>query len=635
MNILPFFIIFQILVIGFIVSNLLKIKISKLEHASLSIIIGTTLFAWFQLIFTALSGYPFAIYTIIPISLLGLFIVLFKTKPRKWIKLQKKTKVSIFLFIVFWGVIFSQLLYTRMLEVKDDGWYTGGSTWGDLALHLTLTNYFSNQEVFDLTSPVYASQKLNYPFLYDFFSATLVRSGFSAQLSLALPSLALILSTLVIFYGIIMRVVNKNRAAWIFSLILLFNGGSGWLYFLEDYRSSNQNFLEFLFSMNFNYTHIYERNLHFSNIIADILLPQRSFILAMAIFSVVLLLMYELWKKKSNLKQSKELVILGLLIGSLPLIHVHTFIAASLLSGWILLLKNKTNLKSLKVLISYILLVCLVAVPQLIYMTSAENISSFINPILGWMEPEESLLIFWLKNMGIEFLFLIFGSLFFLFKVKNNSFFKALLIPSLLFFIFCNFYTLQPHIYDNIKIFMIIHIILSFVITITVMEVKSKLKFIIVPATVFLLIISGALSVFRESYQSWMFVSNEDLALAEKVIKLPINDAVYLTSDSHNHPVIMLGGKKTPMSFRGWLWTHGIDYSITEQAVASIYESKDDSSESLKELNVDYIVISNRERNQYKINENDFINKYPVALKFESTDIYAVSTRAAANTLAN
>ena len=46
------------------------------------------------------------------------------------------------ILIVFSACLFYQLLSTHMLQPKADGLYSGGSTWGDLAWHLSMISNF-------------------------------------------------------------------------------------------------------------------------------------------------------------------------------------------------------------------------------------------------------------------------------------------------------------------------------------------------------------------------------------------------------------------------------------------------------------------------------------------------------------
>jgi hypothetical protein len=82
------------------------------------------------------------------------------------------------------GALFALLFHGHMLHREAAGLYTGGSTFGDLALHATLASRFAFDEV-DLASPIASGQPLTYPFLGDFLVGCLVRGGWSMSTAFA------------------------------------------------------------------------------------------------------------------------------------------------------------------------------------------------------------------------------------------------------------------------------------------------------------------------------------------------------------------------------------------------------------------------------------------------------------------
>src|SRR4051812_6778152 len=62
------------------------------------------------------------------------------------------------------GLVFAGLFHGHMFHVEGGGLFTGGSSYGDLALHATLANRFAVGEV-SFASPLVAGEPLTYPFL--------------------------------------------------------------------------------------------------------------------------------------------------------------------------------------------------------------------------------------------------------------------------------------------------------------------------------------------------------------------------------------------------------------------------------------------------------------------------------------
>jgi hypothetical protein len=97
--------------------------------------------------------------------------------------------------------------------------------------------------------------------------------------------------------------------------------------------------------------------------------------------------------------------------------------------------------------------------------------------------------------------------------------------------------------------------------------------------------------------------TTEDLQLAEYVREQTPKDAVFLTSDRHNHPIPCLAGRRIVMGYRGWLWTHGIDYHIREDNVLRIYRGLSDVDGLLKQYDVSYVLLERNRTTQFPQNE--------------------------------
>jgi hypothetical protein len=90
----------------------------------------------------------------------------------------------ILLLLVFFVFLFVQLLSTHMLAQKADGLYSGGSTWGDLAWHLSMISNFAQRGSAAVReNPIFPGSRLSYPFVPDLISALLVRRGINLQAS--------------------------------------------------------------------------------------------------------------------------------------------------------------------------------------------------------------------------------------------------------------------------------------------------------------------------------------------------------------------------------------------------------------------------------------------------------------------
>ena len=146
-------------------------------------------------------------------------------------------------------LIFAPLFYyffsIRMFYPEADGLYSGGNSWNDMSLHLAISSAFVHGENFPPIFSVYAGEPLRYPFMPDFQTAILRVFGLSPYAALMLTAVPLALTITGIFYCLAVRIVKSRTASVLATILFLFNGGLGFIYFLEDWRKSGKRFGEF------------------------------------------------------------------------------------------------------------------------------------------------------------------------------------------------------------------------------------------------------------------------------------------------------------------------------------------------------------------------------------------------------
>jgi hypothetical protein len=138
-------------------------------------------------------------------------------------------------------------------------------------------------------------------------------------------------------------------------------------------------------------------------------------------------------------------------------------------------------------------------------------------------------------------------------------------------------------------------------------------------AVCFILIIpTGFLSVYRETYVSWKMFSDEDLALVNFVRANTPKDAIFLTSDKHNHPIPCLAGRSIVMGYRGWLWTHGINYTEKERDILVIYHAEVGYENLLVKYGINYILLEKNKTNDLGINYGYYMTQSKFQPIYES-----------------
>lgn len=506
------------------------------------------------------------------------------------------------ILMVFFGCLFWNLLSSHMLQQKSSGLYSGGSTWGDLALHATLsTNLYEKGLDATLKNyPIYSGEKTRYPFLMDYITTLLMKLGLSLRMSLIWPSFILLLAFIAVFYFLAQKITKSRLAAFFAPLIFFFNGTIFSLqYFWQDFKASGLKFFDFLGRMTKEYGHLADHKIEFSNIIADYILPQRAIILGLLVGSIVIYFLWQYWKSK----ETKKLAYAGVISGFLPIIHTHTFISIMLIAFGLGLLELIEHYKDFKHVIVrwlyYVIPAGVIALPFVLWLFPSGS-KGFFKVSIGWMKGEEFILWFWIKNLGLYILAFLAG--YWVSDEKLKKFYWSFLG----LFVITNIFIFQPHYYDNMKI-MLWWFLLSAILT---GKFFSYLKnrfgnwkgYALIGACFILLTSTGFLSVYRETYTSWLMFSNEDIALANFVKSNTPKDALFLTSDKHNHPVSCLSGRSVVMGYRGWLWTHGINYSEREGDIMSIYRADAGYEKLLDKYGIDYILLERDKTKDFNMN---------------------------------
>jgi hypothetical protein len=204
------------------------------------------------------------------------------------------------------------------------------------------------------------------------------------------------------------------------------------------------------------------------------------------------------------------------------------------------------------------------------------------------MSGNQPLWLFWLKNLSPHWL--VFALAYGMAKPKLKTFYLAFVG----LFVVGNLLVFQPYDWDNIKL-LVWWFLPSCVLAGFFLEqlwLRHSWRGASVALLLFVLMTAtGAASVYRELHLSWLMFSREDLELADFVRGSTGKDALFLTSDKHNNPVACLGGRRILMGYRGWLWSHGVDYRVREQDVMTIYSGSERARDLLTRYSIDYVLI--------------------------------------------
>jgi hypothetical protein len=507
---------------------------------------------------------------------------------------------------------------THFLPTIDGGWGSAGSTWGDLALHASLTARFAQQPRFEWDFPLLFGAPLTYPFLPDFLSGVLHRGGFSMRWGLLLPTLVLGLALVQLLFFAGWRATRSRLGAVFASLLMLFDGSAAGLpVFWQEWRASGLPLLDYLRGARHDFAHVQAINLRFSNIVCDALLPQRGMLVGLGAFLVAALLLRGAWERQARGAVARgALVTAALVLGSLPFVHVHTFIVLAGVMGWLATARFVRRLPGAWRWAAALGGGIALALPQLAWQLGHSYGESFSHWQLGWMTaPGESPIAFWVRNLGV-LLPILAAAPWWLRRWPAGGFWLHLLAPCLALFAIANVYLFQPHAYDNLKLLFYAYLALALGAgrLLAGWWRRGWPGRLGAAAVLLLATASGALSVLREATLRWPLLDAGEVEVGEELRRLTPAEARFLTADHHDHPVPMVAGRRIVLGYRGWLWTYGLQVAPVLADVRAIYAGGDGAPELLRRYGVDYVFVGPGERRAFEVNDDFFTARFPLLL---------------------
>ncbi|MFH0864263.1 MAG: hypothetical protein V1858_04200 [Candidatus Gottesmanbacteria bacterium] len=505
-----------------------------------------------------------------------------------------------FIFI-FFGFIFLHLSY-NILSIRPDGWYVGHvNLWGDLPLHLAFINSFLEQGKIFISSPIFSHSLPNYPILPDLLTAVLVKLNIPLAFALGMQFFILTMLLVFIIRKLILNFIKNEKVVFLTLMIFFFASGFGFYYFFQDYTNADKPLWLFLNNLPREYTNIKELGFWWINPIFAYFLPQRT-----TLFGFVLgLTTLWLWWKGYQTRKTILYIVAGLLTGLLPLVHPQSLIALFLLAVFFTPMSLVAAKQKKVIFFNWFifgLITVFLALP-LFFLTSsqAESVSKFLRVQVGWTAGQENIIWFWVKNLGLFWLFYIL-SLFWIFKRKRQQFYLHL--PFLCLFIIANIIVFQPWDFDNGKIFLYWFISAAFLVASFLNHFflnKGLLLKTILLVIIFLMTFSSLLDIWRSftPVSNLQLFDSNDIAMANVLKIATPKSAVFLTYQYHNNPVNSLAGRSIFLGYDGWLWSHGINYWQKKDDLIKMFAGDIDL---LKNYGINYIVIGPHERENLQIN---------------------------------
>ena len=640
-------------------------KKSPLVRAWLGAALGLALEMWlpalaaFFLRFTAAAQAA----ALLPLALLTAGAYLGRSREKRAAWTRDDTRLARLLLCVALPLtlVGAYLQWTHNIApAADGGLHVGQSTYGDLALHLAIASGLRGAS-FPPDYSILPGALLSYPFLADSLSTTFMLLGFDLRAAIVFPG---VLMTALTFSGYLIlaaRMADTKKGAALAALFFFLNGGLGFLYLVDMQGavlgSSGSNELQSVkglwervrlvlngwYQTPANHAEFTTYNLRWSNVIADMMVPQRTTLAGWTMVIPCIYLLYDAVRpgtlpglenaSDGQRMDLRQMILLGLWGGMLPMVNTHCFLALGLLSlGWMVydLIQNRKQFsRRLVPWAVYGLLAVAVAAPQLFTWTFSQSVGNdqFLKFRFNWVNGDQGMLDgylwFYIKNIGLPFVLILLALL------EKNEKRRFLAAGAFLIFLPAEFIQFQPNIYDNNKLFYIWYMLCCVIAADYGIELLDRLKgmrarpVIAVMACV-ACFATGVLAVGRECVGDYELFSAGDARAAAYVEENTDQDALFITGDQHNNFVSSLAGRRVVCGPDLWLYWHGYDQEtgVRHGEIRLFYEDPENNLDILEKYGVDYILVSEHERYNYDVMEDELARLFPVLYDRDGIAVY-------------
>ena len=504
------------------------------------------------------------------------------------------------------------LVVTHTLNYDDGAYYTGQATYGDMNMHLGFITSIARQHTFPPTYSLMGGvEPLNYPFLCDSISSSVLLFGASLRTAYMVP---MFFAFLFVFMGVwyiaeaIVKTTGRTVLAFLFFCL---DGGFGLIYFLDGTKTDSKNFTRIFTAFYETPTNLVDNNVRWTNVIADMLLPQRATLFGwMSLFAVLYVLYKAVFEKKTSYYP-----VAGVLAGLLPMIHTHSYFAAGLIAfAWIVVscIRDRFNKTTIFGWLMFGVPALLFSVPQLMIWTfNAVGGDHFVRFVFNWSNSEagDSWTWFWVKNVGLAFLLLPSAFL----GAEGRK--KLIYTGPFLIFTVAELIVFQPNLYDNIKLFFIWYLYMAIMVADFLGMCYAKLKGIrgvkyVAVLIVFVMTVSGTLTIGRELVsarrdkeknkgEAYQLYNVANVKAAEWIEKNTDPKSVFLCYNNHNNAIASLTGRNIYVGAGTFLYFHGVNYRNREQLMQQMLTDEEIFEANRIEADIDYVYMGDYERGKF------------------------------------
>jgi len=484
---------------------------------------------------------------------------------------------------------------------------------GDLSLHITYIKNFASGVPLWPENPIHVFSKIRYPAGIDLFNGLLVLLGFDLTRGLIWVGW---IGSFATFWALYRWGGTFTAAGF------LFNGGLAGFQILKRLQ-----FLDFQG----------DKTVAWKSLPLAMFVTQRGLLYALP---AGLLLLYQ-WRAKYRAgregKDGGSAIAAPLpfwlelsLYATMPLFHLHTFMALSIVAAFFFVIGDSAVRKQLAILVG----AAVVPATLLVWtITDHFEARSLLAWKPGWVQGVGDFAApffqFWLVNFGVFIplaLALLGACIWRAWKSNERFDFRAhpalaFLAPGVLIFLFACLVKTAPWEWDNIKLLIWAYLIfLPFLWAELIVRWPTPVRI----AVCFALFGSGFVSLFgglTDEKSGFGLADRAEVdAVAFAVRKLPL-EARFATFPTYNHP-LLLQGRKVVLGYPGHLWTQGFDYAEAANRLTVLMQGSPDWREQARHLRARYLFWGREEKTNYATSTRPWEREAPVVASGEWGAIY-------------
>jgi hypothetical protein len=486
------------------------------------------------------------------------------------------------------------------------------NNYGDLALHINYIRAFANGISFPPQNPIFSAEALRYPYGVDLYNALWEAVGVRLQAHLFFTGVLATIASLIF--------LRSFGGWWAMGAFFLNGGANAWRIISEQRMIDTQ------------------QGIDWKNLFLSVFITQRGMLMALPA-GLMLLISVRRHYQGDAILTKKQMTVLGVVWGFLPLFHLHALLIVSLLMLAIAIENQgragiKTFLLSKMALLAYIPATYLV-----LRSTGFFKAAGIAHLSWGWTLGNQDPIVYFFMNFGpwlllpIAIFFGIYKSQGYFAPEKRKRLFIEFGCYTFFLLLFFNV-MLAPWPWDNIKL--LIWPYLGFA-RLAAVVLEPRLGGLYGHAgrlsVAAILLFAGFASVLWTlqipSTRATPLFHIGDLAEAEGALLGLKNtqnispEAVFAAATTHLHPLAYFGRMRTH-GYGGHLWTHAIDSRDVKDKLDRIMSGDPNSIALARELGITHIYWGKDERLAYGEAPRPWMDILPNVSRVPGVAIYAV-----------